>query len=102
MQTFDACSFKGNLDLCGEPLNRSCPEDDITSKPQGPAVHGEDENSVFYESIYFSMGLGFFRRFSVLLVSILLWHILNNLTDYIIFFIGENPTCVMVLQYSDI
>ncbi|KAL2334844.1 hypothetical protein Fmac_016057 [Flemingia macrophylla] len=40
LQTFDASSFEGNLDLCGEPLSKSCPGDQTTTKPQEPTVHG--------------------------------------------------------------
>ncbi|KAL2965461.1 hypothetical protein AAZX31_16G062200 [Glycine max] len=47
LSTFDAFSLEGNVDLCGEQLNKSCPADGdpTTVKPQEPAVHGDD--SVF-------------------------------------------------------
>ncbi|RDX93568.1 LRR receptor-like serine/threonine-protein kinase GSO1, partial [Mucuna pruriens] len=42
-ETFDVSSFEGNIDLCGEQLNKSCPGDGdqtTTVKPQEPKVHG--------------------------------------------------------------
>eukprot|EP00256_Glycine_max_P067456 XP_025982051.1 receptor-like protein EIX2 [Glycine max] len=44
LSTFDAFSLEGNVDLCGEQLNKSCPADGdpTTVKPQEPAVHGDD------------------------------------------------------------
>ncbi|KAK7380432.1 hypothetical protein VNO78_32942 [Psophocarpus tetragonolobus] len=94
LQTFDASSFEENADLCGEPLNKSCPGDDIMLKPQRPT--GDD--SVFYEALYMSMGLGFFAGFWGLLGSLLLWQpwriayvrFLNRLTDNTFVMIGVN------------
>ncbi|CAJ1953092.1 unnamed protein product [Sphenostylis stenocarpa] len=42
LDTFDFSCFEGNVDLCGEQLNESCPGDHTSSV----AVHGED--SGFY------------------------------------------------------
>ncbi|KAL2334847.1 hypothetical protein Fmac_016060 [Flemingia macrophylla] len=91
LQTFDASSFEGNLDLCGEPLSKSCPGDKTTTKPREQIVHGKDDNSVFYEALYMSLGIGFFVGFWGLLGPMLLWQpwrivylrFLNGLTDYI-------------------
>nr|KYP49513.1 Receptor-like protein kinase BRI1-like 3 [Cajanus cajan] len=91
LETFDASSFEGNLELCGEPLNKSCPGDKTTAKPQEPAVHGEEDNSVFNEALYMSLGLGFFAGFWGLLGPIILWkpwriaylRFLNRVTDYV-------------------
>ncbi|KAL5122935.1 Receptor-like protein EIX2 [Glycine soja] len=90
-ETFEASSFEGNVDLCGEQLNKSCPGDgdQTTVKPQEPAVNGDD--SVFYEGLYMSLGIGYFTGFWGLLGPILLWRpwrnaygrFLNRLTDYI-------------------
>ncbi|KAK7315200.1 hypothetical protein VNO77_33736 [Canavalia gladiata] len=88
-QTFDASSFEGNIDLCGEQLNKSCPGDQKALNPQEPVVLGED--SVFYETIYMSSGLGYFTGFWGLLGPILLWQpwrnaymrFLNRFIDYI-------------------
>ncbi|CAJ1953028.1 unnamed protein product [Sphenostylis stenocarpa] len=92
LQTFDASSFGGNLGLCGEQLNKSCPGDKTIAMPQGTAVDGEDGSSILYGALYISLGLGFFTGFWGLLGSILLflsWRIayirfLNRLTDYIL------------------
>ncbi|XP_061376150.1 receptor-like protein EIX2 isoform X2 [Gastrolobium bilobum] len=100
LQTFDASSFEGNLNLCGEQLNKTCPEDETKGKPQGSAVHGENDNSAFYEALYMSMGLGFFTGFWGLLGPILLWRpwriayirFLNRLTDYVYVMIAVNMT----------
>ncbi|XP_061360937.1 receptor-like protein EIX2 isoform X2 [Gastrolobium bilobum] len=98
LQTFDASSFEGNLDLCGEQLNKTCPEDEPKGKPQGSAVHDKNDNSTFYEALYMSMGLGFFTGFWGLLGPILLWRpwriayvrFLNRLTDYVYVMIAVN------------
>ncbi|KAL2967099.1 hypothetical protein AAZX31_16G156700 [Glycine max] len=39
-ETFEASSFEGNIDLCGEQLNKTCPGDgdQITAEHQEPAV----------------------------------------------------------------
>ncbi|XP_061337793.1 receptor-like protein EIX2, partial [Gastrolobium bilobum] len=52
LQTFDDSSFEGNLNLCGEQLNKTCPQDETKGKPQGSAIHGENDNSAFYEALY--------------------------------------------------
>ncbi|KAL2334893.1 hypothetical protein Fmac_016106 [Flemingia macrophylla] len=70
-QTYDASSFEGNNDLCGEQLNKSCPGDQTSVKSPEPVVHGED--SVFYEALYMSMGLGYFTGFWGLIGLILIW-----------------------------
>ncbi|KAL2334880.1 hypothetical protein Fmac_016093 [Flemingia macrophylla] len=70
-QTYDASSFEGNNDLCGEQLNKSCPGDHTSVKSPEPAVHGED--SVFYEALYMSMGLGYFTGFWGVIGPILIW-----------------------------
>ncbi|XP_029125141.1 receptor-like protein EIX2 [Cajanus cajan] len=92
LETFEASSFEGNLELCGKPLNKSCPGDKTTAKPQEPAVHGEEDKSVFNEALYMSLGLGFFAGFWGLLGPIILWkpwriaylRFLNRVTDSIL------------------
>ncbi|RDY00647.1 LRR receptor-like serine/threonine-protein kinase GSO1, partial [Mucuna pruriens] len=71
LETFDASSFEGNADLCGEQVNKSCPGDETTVKPQEAAVYGED--SVFYEALYMSLGIGYFVGFWGFLGPILIW-----------------------------
>ncbi|XP_052722646.1 receptor-like protein EIX2 [Vigna angularis] len=91
--TFEGSSSEGNVDLCGEQLNKSCPRDgdQTTVKfPEVEAING-DEDSVFYEALYMSMGIGFFTGFWGLLGPILLWHpwrnnyirFMNRLINYI-------------------
>jgi len=63
LQTFDGSSFEGNADLCGQQLNKSCPGDKPIGTPEGAAVDGEDEDSIFYGALYTSLGLGFFTGF---------------------------------------
>ncbi|WVZ14943.1 hypothetical protein V8G54_012509 [Vigna mungo] len=72
LQTFGASSFEGNIDLCGEQVNKSCPGDHTTEKPE-EAGGGDGDDSVFYEALYMSMGLGFFVGFWGLIGPILIW-----------------------------
>ncbi|KAK7364381.1 hypothetical protein VNO80_12984 [Phaseolus coccineus] len=98
LQTFDASSFEGNIDLCGEQLNKSCPGDEKTVQPQGAAVADENDNSVLSGALYMSFGLGFVTGFWGLLGPILLWRpwrfayirFLNRLMDYILLMVELN------------
>ncbi|XP_027923638.1 receptor-like protein EIX2 [Vigna unguiculata] len=72
LQTFEDSSFEGNIDLCGEQLNKSCPGDHTTAKLK-EAVEGDRDDFVFYEALYMSMGLGFFAGFWGLIGPILIW-----------------------------
>ncbi|KAK2404465.1 receptor protein EIX2 [Trifolium repens] len=71
LQSFPVSSFEGNSNLCGEPLDRKCPGEEPV-KPQIPTTNAGDENSIFLEALYMSMGLGFFTGFVGLVGSILL------------------------------
>ncbi|XP_027922890.1 receptor-like protein EIX2 [Vigna unguiculata] len=92
-ETFEGYSFEGNRDLCGEQLNKSCPGDGDQTTVKFPEVEtiNGDEDSVFYEALYMSMGIGFFTGFWGLLGPILLWHpwrkhymrFVNRLINYI-------------------
>ncbi|XP_027923965.1 receptor-like protein EIX2 [Vigna unguiculata] len=90
LDTFDGSCFEGNIDLCGEQLNKSCAGDQTSVKPQEAAIHRED--SVFYEALYMSLGIGFFTGFWGLLGPLLLWQpwriaylrFLNTLIDYLL------------------
>ncbi|XP_027922462.1 receptor-like protein EIX2 [Vigna unguiculata] len=106
LQTFDASSFEGNNDLCGEQLNKSCPGDK-TQKPKEAAIDGEEENSILYGGFYMSLGVGFFVGFWGLLGSILIWQpwriaymrFLNRLIDYIRVMVELNITkCHILLK----
>ncbi|KAI5400243.1 hypothetical protein KIW84_065243 [Lathyrus oleraceus] len=63
LQTFNASSFEGNFDLCGEPLDRKCPGEDPPKHQVPPTDDVGDENSIFLEALYMSMGIGFFTGF---------------------------------------
>jgi Leucine-rich repeat (LRR) protein len=71
LQSFSALSFEGNSNLCGEPLDRKCPGEEPT-KSQVPTTNAGDENSIFLEALYMSMGIGFFTGFVGLIGSVLL------------------------------
>jgi hypothetical protein len=71
LQSFNALSFEGNSNLCGEPLDIKCPGED-PSKHQVPTTYAGDNNSIFLEALYMSMGIGFFTGFVGLVGSILL------------------------------
>jgi hypothetical protein len=71
LQTFNASSFDGNSNLCGDPLDRKCPGEE-PSKPEVPTTDAGDDNSIFLEAFYMSMGIGFFTGFVGLVGSILL------------------------------
>ncbi|KAK7386139.1 hypothetical protein VNO78_26138 [Psophocarpus tetragonolobus] len=99
LQTFDASSFEGNANLCGQQINKSCPRDMKTENPQVPTIDA-DENSIFYGALYISLGLGFFTGFWTLSGSLLLWQpwriaylrFLNKVRDYIIVVVEVNIT----------
>ncbi|XP_047179992.1 receptor-like protein EIX2 [Vigna umbellata] len=98
LQTFEASSFEGNIGLCGQQLNRSCPGDKTEKQPQGEAVDSENDNSDIHGGLYMSLGLGFFTGFWGLLASILLWRpwrftyitFLNRLVEYILLMVELN------------
>ena len=73
-QTFDESSFEGNIDLCGEQLNKRFPGDGDETRvkvPEAEAING-DEESGLYEALYMSMEIGYFTGFWGLLGPILL------------------------------
>ncbi|MED6122993.1 hypothetical protein PIB30_045203 [Stylosanthes scabra] len=88
MDTFGASFFEGNPNLCGQQLNKTCPEDMTPEKPQQPTTH---DDSDFYEGLYMSLGFGFFTGFWGLLGPLLFWRawriayvrFLNKVTDCI-------------------
>ncbi|GAU49754.1 hypothetical protein TSUD_43410 [Trifolium subterraneum] len=71
LQTFDASCFEGNFNLCGEPLDIKCPGVEPPKNPV-PVTEAGDENPIFLEALYMSMGLGFFTSFLGFVGSILL------------------------------
>jgi hypothetical protein len=79
LQTFDASRFEGNSNLCGEPLHRKCPEEELVEHQKPQVRTGDDDKSIFLEALYMSMGLGFFTGFIGLIGSILLLVLERNL-----------------------
>ncbi|CAL9007220.1 unnamed protein product, partial [Prunus brigantina] len=53
LQTFDY-AYGGNPLLCGEPLQRTCPEEE-----KGSGVNEDDKYGLITQGFYISMGLGF-------------------------------------------
>ncbi|WVZ14764.1 hypothetical protein V8G54_012330 [Vigna mungo] len=98
LQTFEASSFEGNIGLCGQLLNRSCPGDKTAKESEGEAVDSENDNSDFHGGLYMSLGLGFFTGFWGLLAPNLLWKpwrfayitFLNRLVEYILLMVELN------------
>ncbi|XP_058740633.1 receptor-like protein EIX1 [Vicia villosa] len=71
LQTFNASSFEGNSNLCGQPLDRKCPGEDPPKHQVPTNDDAGDENSVFLEALYMSMGIGFFTGFVGFVGSVL-------------------------------
>ncbi|XP_015942524.1 receptor-like protein EIX1 [Arachis duranensis] len=69
LQSFDPSAYEGNPNLCGEPLNKKCEEE--TTEDERPVAQVGDDNSIFLEALYMSMGLGFFTGFCGFIVSVL-------------------------------
>ncbi|GAU26401.1 hypothetical protein TSUD_278460 [Trifolium subterraneum] len=68
LQTLDPSGFEGNLNLCGEPLKK-CPEDTTPVNPKRQKFHGEDDNSIFHQGFYLSLGLGYFTVYYILVAA---------------------------------
>ncbi|RDY01622.1 putative inactive leucine-rich repeat receptor kinase XIAO, partial [Mucuna pruriens] len=92
-ETFDASSFEGNNDLCGEQVNKSCPGDGEQRRKESEeeAVNGKGDDNDFKEALYMSMGIGYFTGFWGFLGAILLrrpsrnayGRLFNKMTNYI-------------------
>jgi hypothetical protein len=72
LQTFDPSCFEGNSNLCGKPLDKNCPEEELVEHQKPQVRAGDDDKSIFLEASYMSMGIGFFTGFVGLIGSILL------------------------------
>jgi len=59
------------ISISGKPLDRKCHGEDPAEHPVLTKKAG-DENSIFLEALYMSMGIGFFTGFIGLVGSILL------------------------------
>ncbi|KAL4271003.1 hypothetical protein AHAS_AhasUnG0030600 [Arachis hypogaea] len=69
LQSFDPSAYEGNPNLCGEPLNKKCEEE--TTEYERAVAQVSDDNSIFLEALYMSMGIGFFTGFCGFIVSVL-------------------------------
>ncbi|CAJ2669203.1 unnamed protein product [Trifolium pratense] len=69
LQSFNSSSFEGNSNLCGEPLDIKCPDEEPKKHQVQPT--DEDDNSIFLEALFMSMGIGFFTSFVGFVGSIL-------------------------------
>ncbi|KAK2430153.1 receptor protein EIX2 [Trifolium repens] len=56
LQSFDASSYEGNVDLCGKPLDKKCPGDEEVAH-QKPETHEEDKKTTLFEC-----GIGIYHR----------------------------------------
>ncbi|XP_058748305.1 receptor-like protein EIX1 isoform X1 [Vicia villosa] len=87
LQSFDASSYEGNVDLCGKPLDRKCPGDEEVAHPK-PEPH-EESSPEDKKPIYLSVALGFITGYGALWGSLFLiktWRhkyvlFLNNIVD---------------------
>ncbi|XP_058777840.1 receptor-like protein EIX2 [Vicia villosa] len=61
LQSFDASSYEGNVDLCGKPLDSNCPGDEKVT-PQKPETN-EESSPEDKKPIYLSVALGFITGF---------------------------------------
>ena len=97
LQSFDASSYKGNVDLCGKPLDKKCPYEEVA--PLKPETH-EESIQEDKKPIYLSVALGFITGFSGLWGSLFLcrnWRhayvlFLNNISDTVYVFMVLNAT----------
>ncbi|XP_028760803.1 receptor-like protein EIX1 [Neltuma alba] len=59
LQSFNATSYEGNLDLCGAPLDKKCLDDETPSPQPSNHYEDDDDDSYFTQDFYLSLGLGF-------------------------------------------
>ncbi|XP_028789527.1 receptor-like protein EIX1 [Neltuma alba] len=97
LQGFDASVYEGNPYLCGSPLERLCPDEN--RKPEDSfTIEKHDDDSIFSQGFYISMGLGFATGFWAIFGPLLIfptWRhafftFLHNLYDKIFVLIVIN------------
>ena len=77
LQSFNASSYVGNLELCGPPLTKDCPGDGIdpgsgvNDGNGSDKIEGDDDEFVSF-GFYVSIGIGFFVGFWGVCGSLLL------------------------------
>ncbi|KAF4400312.1 hypothetical protein G4B88_019521 [Cannabis sativa] len=68
LQSFDASSYVGNLQLCGQPLTEDCPGDEMNQDPGAHNGDGDDkdegeDNEILSFGFFVSIGIGYFIGF---------------------------------------
>ncbi|XP_028767322.1 receptor-like protein EIX1 [Neltuma alba] len=59
LQSFNASSYEGNLDLCGVPLDKKCLDDGMPTPHASNHYEDNDNDSYFTQEFHLSLGLGF-------------------------------------------
>ncbi|XP_028798343.1 receptor-like protein EIX1 [Neltuma alba] len=99
LQGFDVSVYEGNPYLCGSPLKRLCPDEN--KKPEDSfTIEKHDDDSIFNQGFYISMGLGFATGFWAIFGPLLIfptWRhafftFLHNLYDKIFVLIVINTS----------
>ncbi|CAJ2653692.1 unnamed protein product [Trifolium pratense] len=98
LQSFEASSYEGNVDLCGKPLDKTCPGDEevVHQKPETHEESNEDDKKPLYLSVTFGFITGFWGLWGSLFLS-RNWRnkyvlFLNNIIDTIYVFMVLNAT----------
>ncbi|KAL7252567.1 hypothetical protein ACSBR1_007181 [Camellia fascicularis] len=92
LQSFDPSAYSGNRELCGVPLPKKCPGEEIVMEPS-VLVHGkdnriqEDDDKFITTGFYVSVGLGFtfgfWTVFGTLIFNKPSRHAYSEFLDYI-------------------
>ncbi|CAJ2653686.1 unnamed protein product [Trifolium pratense] len=87
LQSFEASSYEGNVDLCGKPLDKKCPGDEevVHQKPETHEESNEDDKKPLYLSVTLGFITGFWGLWGSLFLSRNWRHkyvlFLNNIID---------------------
>ncbi|RVW78954.1 Brassinosteroid LRR receptor kinase BRL2 [Vitis vinifera] len=91
LQTFDFDSYKGNPALCGPPLQKKCPKDEIKQDSPTDSIDG---NMWFYISIALGFIVGFWGVCGTLLLNnswrYAYFQFLNKIRDWLYVIIAIN------------
>ncbi|KAM6547074.1 hypothetical protein CsatB_027810 [Cannabis sativa] len=63
LQTRDEAAYMGNLDLCGSPLHKKCPDEEEHDATQLSDEHIENEDEFISKGFFISVALGFLVGF---------------------------------------
>jgi Leucine-rich repeat (LRR) protein len=96
LQSFDASSYEGNVDLCGKPLDKKCPGDEEVAHQKPAETHDEEDKKPLYLSVALGFIIGFWGLWGSLFLSRNWRHkyvlFLNNIIDTMYVFIVLNAT----------